>query len=462
MEKNRSNLGETDSVHEFKNSNDNSHCEEKNDHGFDSIQCMTSVDGMYSENEMVLSKDERNDSLWNETVLKNEIENNKNNNNGRMIETEEDGGKGKGSSMSGNGRQDQPPQQPQQQQQQQQRGYVRGFSLYESEDELSECVSVYQDDKECIESDDDWSNDEDDSYRALMEAELTPKHIESIQEQLKSFVPNIITSCSEANDISSIAFNGFFLLADISGFTKLSSTLCAQGSKGLDKLRSITNNSFRSFIDIILMHGGDVIAFAGDALICVFRPKVIADDDNIATSTDEQIGHKGLAAIACAKEICNTILNGVQIHCGITYGSMCAAILGGFRSQYAAILNGKCTEEIGQVLDSAGPNEVVISAVVFDLVREYLNYGSNESCSGDDTVESLISLDKKATVFKVLVKPSFEASLAGVTEKMLSIGRRESRKHAPSPSSRHQVSFIAIVSFQCLYFAIFMIRDLNR
>ena len=83
---------------------------------------------------------------------------------------------------------------------------------------------------------------------------------------MKSFIPNIITSIPDINRNSSISFDGYFLLADISGFTKLSSKLCCQGSVGLDKLRSIINNSFRLFIDIIIMHGGDVIAFAGKLL----------------------------------------------------------------------------------------------------------------------------------------------------------------------------------------------------
>lgn len=310
---------------------------------------------------------------------------------------------------------------------------VRGFSLYDSEededlDHSTNRVAVYNtpyvncDDEDSEDSEDEDSDEEEDEAYAS-KSSLSSKSAALIQQQLKSFVPNIITVLPEAKHLANIHFEGYFLLADISGFTKLSSKLCAQGSKGLDKLRGITNSSFRSFIDIILVHGGDVIAFAGDALICIFRPPTTENkeakakcnsngrkslrskkssksigksssnvsltsksfksskkfnrkddkkekkkDDEKAKETTlltptctenthintekdkEYIAHCGLACIACAKEICATKLNGVQIHCGVTYGNMSAAILGGYKKKYAVILNGKCTEEIGRPL----------------------------------------------------------------------------------------------------------------
>jgi len=375
---------------------------------FDNLHNMSSNDKMYSE-EIGLSRDDQNDLLWDAAISQKEVKESSNLNN-------ENGGQ---STM-----------------------LVRGFSLYESDDgddDSNDGMSVYNDveDKECFTFSDDEDDDlsvsevEDSIYfRNLTTSDMSNKNMEFIQEELKSFVPNIISFCPEASEeVVSHYFDGYFLLADISGFTKLSSTLCAQGSKGLDKLRSITNNSFRSFIDIILMHGGDVIAFAGDALICVFQSKMSTDDDHLHSKTSpEATGHTGLAAIACAKDICGTILNGVQIHCGLTYGTMCAAILGGYRSQYAVILNGKCTEEIGQVLDTA----VVVSASVYQLVREFF-------IDGDNAVESLSSLDGLATLYKVLVKPNFDAEVTGISARIqLMNSQRETRKHNPVSSGRRQ------------------------
>jgi hypothetical protein len=50
---------------------------------------------------------------------------------------------------------------------------------------------------------------------------------------------------------------GCILFIDISGFTKLSSALCTQGSNGIDLLRQITDNSFAQFVECVYLHGGD-------------------------------------------------------------------------------------------------------------------------------------------------------------------------------------------------------------
>ncbi|RYG65307.1 hypothetical protein EON64_12215, partial [archaeon] len=69
---------------------------------------------------------------------------------------------------------------------------------------------------------------------------------------------------------SSLFFHGFCLLADISGFTRLSGTFCAQGKLGLDGLQQATNGYMGRLVEVIYQHGGDIIKFAGDAIICVF------------------------------------------------------------------------------------------------------------------------------------------------------------------------------------------------
>jgi class 3 adenylate cyclase len=405
--------------------------------GFDNLDHMASIDAAFA---CSIGSGDGNDFLWDKAVMEDKLKNKQaaNKTNNRTI--------------------------------------VRGFSMYESDDEEdddgSNRVSIYCD--PCnVEDDDDFddgfSDDDINEYSTrsnCSKATLTTSGAGIIKQQLKSFIPDIITAIPDAKTLSSIHFKGYFLLADISGFTKLSSTLCAQGSKGLDKLRSITHNSFRSFIDIILIHGGDVIAFAGDALICVFRPPSnddITSNSNSPKSTDncdsnaENIGHCGLSAIACAKEICDTLLNGVQIHCGITYGHMNAAILGGYRKMFAMLLNGKCTEEIGQVLDSAGPNEVVVSHTVYNLVSQYLNDGGDTgttyTTSHDNNgkksfetntnslkfVESLTSLDGKALLFKILVKPSFVSELAGINQTITSFGKKETRNHTSAKKTLIQV-----------------------
>ena len=62
------------------------------------------------------------------------------------------------------------------------------------------------------------------------------------------------------------------LWLDISGFTPLAEALSSQDKRGgADQLASIINAYFNQLIGRILEHGGDVLKFCGDALLCMFR-----------------------------------------------------------------------------------------------------------------------------------------------------------------------------------------------
>lgn len=120
---------------------------------------------------------------------------------------------------------------------------------------------------------------------------------------------------------------------------------------------------------------------------------------------------------------------------------------------------------------------MVISKVVYRLINQHLNDGdidaiiNNDPCSAilshdytedeckdtmattstntttattitqrqdicnDQYVQSLISLDGKAILYKILVTPAFVAEKAGISQKMQTLGKKETRKH-DKPSQR--------------------------
>jgi hypothetical protein len=84
---------------------------------------------------------------------------------------------------------------------------------------------------------------------------------------IKSFCPDVLVSCLRnqvgLNKALSASFYGTCMLVDISGFTKLSATLCTQGSAGLDDLHLAINGYLGRCVQIVYAHGGDgKIAFA--------------------------------------------------------------------------------------------------------------------------------------------------------------------------------------------------------
>lgn len=56
---------------------------------------------------------------------------------------------------------------------------------------------------------------------------------------------------------SCLHFDAAVMLADISGFTKLSCSYCKQGREGLDKLHATVNGFLAQFVQIVYAHGGD-------------------------------------------------------------------------------------------------------------------------------------------------------------------------------------------------------------
>ena len=60
------------------------------------------------------------------------------------------------------------------------------------------------------------------------------------------------------------------MVADISGFTVLSEELAARGAAGPEELSRLLNVTFGALVELVYRHGGDVVKFAGDALVAAW------------------------------------------------------------------------------------------------------------------------------------------------------------------------------------------------
>ena len=87
-----------------------------------------------------------------------------------------------------------------------------------------------------------------------------------------------------------IANEGVVLFADISGFTAFGERLrkVHSGKAAADGLSDIINKALKVLTQICLAWGGDVVKFAGDAIICVWRlPISTTNDGNGAGSSED-------------------------------------------------------------------------------------------------------------------------------------------------------------------------------
>ncbi|TET95235.1 MAG: adenylate/guanylate cyclase domain-containing protein, partial [Dehalococcoidia bacterium] len=66
------------------------------------------------------------------------------------------------------------------------------------------------------------------------------------------------------------SLEGTLVLADISGFTRMSERLAEVGKEGAEWLTNIINQYFRRMLDITQEYGGSNVKFGGDALLLLF------------------------------------------------------------------------------------------------------------------------------------------------------------------------------------------------
>jgi class 3 adenylate cyclase len=97
----------------------------------------------------------------------------------------------------------------------------------------------------------------------------------ALADVLASYVPKLIQKrvAADPSPIESPVsedVQAVVLFADISGFTSLTEKLAETGPAGVEAIANILNQYFGQLIDIIHNYGGDVVKFAGDAVIAVW------------------------------------------------------------------------------------------------------------------------------------------------------------------------------------------------
>ena len=81
-------------------------------------------------------------------------------------------------------------------------------------------------------------------------------------------------------------FTAAMLFIDISGFTPLSARLGRKGAVGIEMLSRVLNDYFSEQIALVTAHGGDIIKFAGDALMAMW-------EENLGDSVSLGCGMEG-------------------------------------------------------------------------------------------------------------------------------------------------------------------------
>ncbi|KAL1525790.1 hypothetical protein AB1Y20_020631 [Prymnesium parvum] len=183
---------------------------------------------------------------------------------------------------------------------------------------------------------------------------------------LMSFAPTLMLRGLEAGKTAHTPctqqYTGVAIFADISGFSKLNERFATQGGEGFGRMMSLINMYFQQMIKIITACGGDVIKFAGDALIVLWvdAPKSV-------------LTHR---ACECAMELQDVLHNAQMDHdlhlslkIGIGVGSATMFYVGGYAGRCEYFAAGPALRESFEAANVASSGDVIVSAGVWAEVK---------------------------------------------------------------------------------------------
>jgi len=192
----------------------------------------------------------------------------------------------------------------------------------------------------------------------------------TLTDLLASYVPKLIQKRVIADNApieSPVAenFQAAALFADISGFTMLTERLAEQGPTGVEALARLLNEYFGQLIEIIHHYGGDVVKFAGDAVIAVWPLEGEKADLRQVT----------LRAAECALRIRERLVNYkfedsvLYLKLAISAGKVSHVHVGGVFNRWEFLLTGAPLSELGIANNLARAGDVLVAPSAWRVIR---------------------------------------------------------------------------------------------
>jgi class 3 adenylate cyclase len=174
------------------------------------------------------------------------------------------------------------------------------------------------------------------------------------------------------------------LFADISGFTSLTERLAEKGAVGAEELTAALNRYFGQLIDIIDDFGGDVLKFAGDALLATFEDRRAGEDLTDASARATAASLVIQEQMLDFPEVEGTKLS---LKIGLAAGDLRMLHLGGVFGRCKLLMVGEPLRELGDANDLAGPGDIIAATSLWKRIDELADGSPKQN--GAVRVESL-------------------------------------------------------------------------
>ena len=197
-------------------------------------------------------------------------------------------------------------------------------------------------------------------------------------EALASFLPQrlvrrLAEAPEEAGRPHADRMTGALLLADISGFTAITERLAERGPGGAEELRLLLDGAFQPLLELIAGTGGDVLKFAGDALLaCWPAPGGDLGEQGLAAATAEAAGcaqamQAALGRYAAAERL------PLALRIGVGAGEVVVLDVGGERERRELLVAGAAVPQTTDAAGGAMPGQVRLSEAAMRLLARDLD-----------------------------------------------------------------------------------------
>ena len=188
-------------------------------------------------------------------------------------------------------------------------------------------------------------------------------------ETMSSYVPRrllrrLVEESAPISEAKSETFESVVLFADISGFTALAERLARSGPDGAEALTLVLNGYFEILIDLIERYGGDVLKFAGDALLAIWSA-----ESGPLESALQRAAFCSLEIQRVLKENATLQPYGLRLRIGLSAGQISIAQVGGVYGRWELLVSGEPLYHVAAAESLAEPGSVVISPQAWSLLQ---------------------------------------------------------------------------------------------
>jgi len=179
--------------------------------------------------------------------------------------------------------------------------------------------------------------------------------LDSLLHKLTTFLPRYLLDLApQPGQPHGELLTGSFIFADVTGFTALTGELSKQGAAGREEMNRLMCSLFAALLDPLLASGGDLLIFAGDAVLACFPAQSEGQDAQRAVRTALRL-IQAIAPFANLETPYGTF--SLTMSAGVERGQAFAAVVGSQR-RMELLVSGGPVQGATWAEGEAEPNQV--------------------------------------------------------------------------------------------------------